>query len=333
MAKKVSKKAQKKERPTLKRQPRLTEPKSCKRDPCLDAYGHALANGFSPQAKGACIPDGKGGATVKITTVLKAPVTAPADGSKGLLLLIRPTASNDRHDMQKFWESDSTLINDISAAGEFLTSVGSPYATSDFGTGRLEQRLVSCDVRVTNTGPPLTTSGIAYTYGLMNPTYINGADGPNVYKPQGATRYRTMKQMLDKPLEAKLSLDDFTNYSEWRATDKIYDIDGSYAGTAQRSVGFIYLPHNPVDGVSAFVEMVCHWELRGRTVTPYGIGNPNPQPAVAEGAYGKLVGAIRAAGNAVPDARTLKNMFDIYAYATQRVQPALTYPRTVTYVD
>lgn len=221
----------------------------------------------------------------------------PFAGTNGHIYIgLRPVASNDSFSayiLDTANAPNATTVGDV-FAGTPITAIGSPFVGASFGTGKLEQRLVGCGIRITNTEPALYTQGSITGY----------------WTPSGAT------------LSADTVVDSlFTNYNARRMTkhnaleeghpfSMCYDLDDELAAQewfpspvlrAQGGLScVIHIPASAI-GVTAntgLLELVSHWEARGHTVASFAMPNPS-EPTAFSKAYTAVANTLRTAAHTV----------------------------------
>jgi hypothetical protein len=164
---------------------------------------------------------------------------------------------------------------------------GSPFATSVFGAGNLEQRLVSCGIRLKSLEPMLTLANTASAY--WSPTGLNLSRGlyfstiPSLsvnatLAPKAALVHNYLISLsdLDEPLTGEA----------WNGNPRYLGLDAS-ATTGSCPAIIAIAPSASTILTSVLIEVVCHWEVRGHATASFS--EPN---ASDPSAYGKATSAV-----------------------------------------
>ncbi len=278
-------------------------------DPCTYKYTAAKMDPFNHHAFGACIPQGDGGRTFKFSTRLIASVQAITAGD-ALLFIISPSAASDVPSVQYHSNAAAltTTLNAITWGPNNLTATGSMFTNSDFGSGALEQRLVGCGVRLYNTTSRFAAAGDVTGHTVVNAGGIlDGTKTATDYYPFINTRYRTAASAGNNPLELTYTIDQYTDETTWRNTSMAYDtVTSNYTGGTRVGSAFVGIQGVAGEKVSVRLELICHWEARGRSVTLAGTVN-KPQPENAAKAFAATTAAARSAGPELTLGETILN--------------------------
>jgi hypothetical protein len=227
-------------------------------DACLVKFSIAMINPFDELAKGACLPSFPAFPSQKMRTFVR--ITSKI-GLQGVgYVLARGSASNNSSCCSY---TDGAFNNSTAAdflslgTGIVIVSSNSNFATADFGTDGVQQRLVALGLRVRYTGTELNRSG-----------RISMCEHPNHDTWVGTV-------MDDFRLYDNATSADFDRswhtctYQPISAAEFAYG-DGNYPPVSDQN-HFIVIQFSGVDGEGYEFEMVQHHELIGskaRSKTP-----------------------------------------------------------------
>jgi hypothetical protein len=282
-------------------------------DDCVLRYGKMLVDPFAEDARGACIPDGRGGSTFKFATYARSIVTAGTNYA----VLVRPSAANNSQSLQIWWEknaADAVEDNDNFATYDTATStgfvnvnaVGSPFATSSFVAGSLEQRCVGYEVRVTNNtlmtyrgGECWAWQAVSYDTDAELGLRVNEATSPSDFTTYLQTKSFSGITGDGQPV-LRLASADFDKLKLFRAEHGLAGVQGTpMAGGAMQCNGFIWLPSQVTPGQWK-VELIAHWEVRGTSVGVLGQPPDVEAPATANKMFNAANTVIQNSMSRIP---------------------------------
>jgi hypothetical protein len=162
------------------------------------------------------------------------------------------------------------------------------FTSAEFAAGSLEQRMVSCGLRIKNTEAPLNTSGIIEGYNTPSGLGMAGTQAAASYLDEFNTRRMTKHTNLNKWFEIQWDHDDELNAQTWQAG----------AAYLQKSTPdtVVHIEGNAANPASVVIEMISHWEVRGRTVA-YAATPNESDPSSFSKVYSAVSDALRMAGN------------------------------------
>jgi len=258
----------------------------------LSAYAKALADPFAAAAHGACIPDGKGGSTLKFSTRVR--VLHTVGSTTPTAIYVCPTAATDLPSIAVVSNGES--IPPDTAVPNTYNALGSAFSSADFGGGALEQRCVAWGVKVRNANAKLYQQGVSYGYGNMNLySSLSANTNPSFYENQYAARRVPNGEWL----VLRGACDDFNEATQWHTNAHLGGQSGSYAAGLPHSHAVIVVDNPATGNTMSDIELIAHWEVRGRKVTSLGEPNPTPSPAMSQIIYNAYSGLSRIAGDAL----------------------------------
>jgi hypothetical protein len=265
----------------------------------------AQSDPFHEGARGACIPDGDGGMTFKFCT--RNTMLMSNDFGEGMTILVHPTAGSDSYSLTVNKNISAGQTLDSLTGGDGSLSVGSPFPASSFSLGNLEQRCVGWGLRVTNASAPLNTAGTMYGYSEMSHAVIGGSATSTSIVGRSATVRETMHRCLSDPFTLLKGGSEWTELTNFHDSSFVDGSNGVYAAGSRHAKGLVYIPQN-ASSTHVRIELVAHWEARGRTVTPFASLSEIAEPASAQAVWGAITQAVRGIQGSLPSNRIL---FDI----------------------
>jgi hypothetical protein len=227
--------------------------------------------------------------------------------AEGMVILTNPSASNDKASFSVHKNvGPDDIINPLSG-GDSGLAVGSPFTDASFGLGQLEQRCVGWGIRVTNASAPLNTAGTMYGYSEMSHGTIGGTATPSSMIGRSATVRETLHKCLDEPFVLLKGGSEWSELTNFHGSSFVDGDSGIYAGGSRNAKALIYIPQNS-SSTHVHIELVAHWEARGRMVTPFASLSEIAEPASAQAVWGAVTQAVRAIQGSLPTNRVL---FDI----------------------
>jgi hypothetical protein len=228
-------------------------------------------------------------------------------------------ASNDVPSLMQSVVGYNTTF-DAATPGPPTFAVGSPFNASQFSTGNLEQRCVSARIAITSVGPPLYVSGVAFGYSSATQgTTFSNSSTPGGFASAAAAKRVSRDKMQKNALQLDQTHEDFAQSTVFDArTTAGQFTPTTYLGGLMKGNTFVYIPGDSNGEASVEIDMVAHWEVRGRTVTYIGTPNPNPEPVRSEQYYSRAFQMMRAATEYLPNEQTVLNAIGRagMAYAT-----------------
>lgn len=272
-----------------------------RRTDCLRRYFLARTAPFDPRSQGACVPMGDGGRTFKQETDLDYFTNMTSGtGQGGLFIGVHPSVANNESTLS-FATLNAGINTTLDAATEaaVVYSRGALLATTSFGSGVVEQRMVGCGIEVYNLGPPLYAQGMAGSYLSPSAASTAGTTTISSLLSEFNTRLQSMSTMLDEPLKDYYDLDETNNLCDWQTNSKMNGLTANYIGGLQKGCWWIWVPADSQGNVNVRIRVRAHWELRGRTVTPAGtVDEPDPSGFMLAAA--KISGLLRSMAHMVP---------------------------------
>ena len=288
---------------------------------CVQKFILAKLDPFNPKAVGACVPQASSGSSFKFRTTARATIQIP--DNRGLLLVIRPDVSSQHASMQ-FAQStvSSGTTSDgcefrhmiVRAPGDVVAN-GSPFKDAAFNDGALQQRLVGWGLKVTPSGPPLHRQGTMYGY--VPPQSIGEVDplgGPPIgdtfadadlfsdYQSYPTTRWANVGK--GETLRLMDHTATTTQQERWHTSHESKGVGGSYTGGMLKGIAVAYLPADSNDSGSYEVEMVAHWECKGRDILGLQTAN-EPDAGGYFSSFSKIVSIAEDLGRKLPPPATL----------------------------
>ena len=287
---------------------------------CALKYAAARLDPFSKTAVGACLPQASSGPTFRFTTQARFQVqtSLTADGCLG----ISPSAANDQPSL--WWKdsfpSSANFDYFVQGAPGDVTAHeahGSPFQTTAFSPGNLEQRCLGWGVKIYSITAPLHKEGMMYGTTVTNdnldtPTFIDAAtQRPDDYMTVLNTRWADVSKgkliLLDRQV-SPTAVEAWFPGAEYRGISK--QMAGGSLSAGSRSprdlIAFAKLPNANGERGLYFIEFVAHWEVRGSEIL--AISKPSE---TAGAGYTGLLSSIshqcRAMGVQYPAAATMVN--------------------------
>jgi hypothetical protein len=247
----------------------------------------------SAAARGACIPDGNAGVSVAQTAYSRSTLALAAP--TGIIIGVNPSSVNDSSSLWWAYGNPGDTFDSLSPVT--IPTRGPLFDTASLGSGSLEQRLVGAGLQITNLGAPLYAQGQIVAYQSFQDETFPGTATLGDYSSASSLKYYSMIESHKHPYE-----DVFHGYNQdtglaspWQATQRAYGA-GTYTGGAPVTAWVIYVPPDAQGNVNIHLDLISHFEYRGRLATLAGEPQPADQPWYTR-IMGSFTSAIRGAGS------------------------------------
>jgi hypothetical protein len=242
------------------------------------------------------------------------------------LILVRPAASTTGWPSLQFWgKADAsnfvdlqTTLNSLDTSTGVYTDIdafGSPFATSLFGNGALEARLVSWGLRLRSLEPSLTAQGSIRSFQLIDSdsagsVRLSGSQQMSHYLNHYSAKLDSKRDSIEHAINLRYAGNADSALDNTFRPEPAYGTPYTGGAIPTRAIALV---ENSGAQLTFSYEFVAHWEVRGTSVNQmatYDGSNPQATSIIQHVAtsasrnpwYVKPAKLLRDFASAVPDA-------------------------------